>query len=136
MKKAELVTAAVDTGLWSKTQAKKMTVLELRERLRQMKAAMEPVCPLLKLPVGLERMKKVDLELECAQRDIDTTELHTRAQMIVAIKDDLEQRNTESEATESMETDVAPKVTRPKPKMSSSPRDPSSGSTSPALAKK
>ena len=60
------------------------------------------------IPQGLDRMKKEELQQECLMRSITVTEPVTRGKMIVAIKDDVEERRLNSQwqdPTSQMETD-------------------------------
>ena len=58
MKKAELVEVAIAELGVSRVQASKMTVDELRERLRvARKQSKEEEAPLMKLPAGMGKMK-------------------------------------------------------------------------------
>ena len=62
----------------------------------------------MKIPQGLDRMKKEELMQECLNRSINVAEPVTRAKMIVAIKDDVEERRLNSQwqdPTSQMETD-------------------------------
>ena len=89
----------------------KQTVIELRERIREMRENVKKeteVDAFMTIPQGLDRMKKEELQQECLMRSINVTEPVTRAKMIVAIKDDVEERRLNSQwqdPTSQMETD-------------------------------
>ena len=71
MKKAELVELGITELRLTRTLATKMTVEELRERLRvSRKQAKEEEDPLTKLPVGMGKMTSAELVVQCTQRCI------------------------------------------------------------------
>ena len=59
----------------------------------------------MRLPQGLDRLKKEELMAECLNRGIAVEEPTTRPKMIVAIKDDVQQRKSFMETA--METEWA-----------------------------
>ena len=76
MKKAELVELGIAELSLTRVQATKMTVDELRERLRvSRKQSKEEEDPLTKLPVGMGKMKFAELVVECTQRCISVAPL-------------------------------------------------------------
>ena len=82
----------------TRDRLQKMTVVELRERVRAERSRQrlreaQDADPMLKLPTGLDRLKKEELETECLHRGLHVPAPTTRAKMIVAIKDDVEQRS-------------------------------------------
>jgi hypothetical protein len=93
MNKAELVKVAMEECGMTMAYAEKQSVIALREKIRckrrQMTLAEDPKN---KLPPNVDRMSKHDLIIECANRDLPLPETPTRPQMIVAIRDDVEQR--------------------------------------------
>ena len=84
----------------TRTLATKMTVDELRDRLRvSRKQAKEEEDPLTKLPVGMGKMKSAELVVQCTQRCISVAPLpgekgalKTRAQMMLEIRNDVARR--------------------------------------------
>ena len=104
MKKAELVELGVSELGVSRAQATRMTVEELRERLRvSRKQSKEEEDPLTKLPVGMGKMKAADLVVECTKRCISVAPLQgekgsqkTRPQMMLEIRNDVARRTTAS----------------------------------------
>ena len=108
MKKAELVELGVSELGVSRVQAARMTVEEIRERLRvPRKQSKEEEDPLMKLPVGMGKMKAADLVVECTKRCISVAPLQgekgsqkTRPQMTLEIRNDVARRTTASAAEE------------------------------------
>ena len=100
MTKDELVEVARRELDMSSQRAQKETVVTLRERIRQARARAAPEQededPLTKIPKGLERMSLSDLSEECAKRNISIPMTDkkgpTRANLIVLIRDDVEER--------------------------------------------
>ena len=88
----------------------KMNLTELRERVRQHRATMRltEADPLMKLPAGLDRLKKEELMTECLLRGIVVEEPVTRPKMIVAIKDDVQHRRSFMETAMEMEWTAIP----------------------------
>ena len=93
MNKGELVEVAHRELGMSYEEASRKTVLHLRELIRRARseAAVEQN-PLCRVPPGLDRMKKEDLQAECLNRDILADATWTRPRMIVAIREDVEER--------------------------------------------
>ena len=100
MRKAELVELGIaELGL-TRTQATNKTVDELRERLRvSRKQTKEEEDPLLRVPVGMTKMKAADLVVECTKRCISVAPLagekgsqKTRPQMMLDIRSDVDRR--------------------------------------------
>ena len=96
----------------ARDRLQKMTVLELRERIRAHRQEvrvrqMVEQDPLMSLPTGLDRLKKDELMTECLNRDL-VVEEPTRAKMIVAIKDDVQRRRSYMETAMEMEWTVTP----------------------------
>ena len=114
MRKAELVELAVTELMLSRTTAAKMTVEELRERLRiSRKQAKEEEDPLNRLPVGLGKMTSSQLVVECNQRLISVAPLpgekgitKTRAQMLLEIRNDVVRRQTPNTEEDWMNVDT------------------------------
>ena len=108
MKKAELVELGVSELGTTRTQATKMTVDELRERLRvSRKQSKEEEDPLTRLPVGMSKMKAADLVVECTKRCISVAPLpgekgnqKTRPQMMLEIRNDVDRRLATAAKTE------------------------------------
>ena len=94
MNKAELVETAVQEGVSSREKAQKMTVAEIRERIKSNRTAPEPEDPLLKLPTGLGRMTVDQLKAECDLRSLPYEEKTNKGKMLVLIKDDVEYRKS------------------------------------------
>ena len=100
MKKAELVELGIAELSLTRVQATKMTVDELRDRLRvSRKQAKEEEDPLTKLPVGMGKMKSAELVVQCTHRCISVAPLpgekgalKTRAQMMLEIRNDVARR--------------------------------------------
>ena len=93
MNKAELVeTARKEIGL-TIPAAHALTVLELRERLRNFRTVMKDMGdPLSRLPKGLARMKTDALLREMQQRNLPLPDKNTNAKMICMIRDDVRAR--------------------------------------------
>ena len=99
MKKDELIEKAMEDLGITRAQGESMTVVVLREKLRAKKAELnmqkDPLCV---VPVGLEKMTRDQLAQECISRDLQLTVLNegsekvTRPKMIVAIREDVENR--------------------------------------------
>ena len=114
MKKADLVEVAIAELGYTRTQATAKTVIELRERLRvSRKEHREEEDPLLKVPAKMERMVVEELVSECTRRAISVAPLpgekgarKTRAQMMIAIRDDVARRQTPKEAEDAWEMTV------------------------------
>ena len=84
---------------------KRETVVTLREKLRAARAAAtDKEDPMMRVPPGLDRMRADLLAEECKRRGLDPQDtsrksnLKTRPQMIVMIRDDVTARITQSEA--------------------------------------
>ena len=88
----------------------RMNVTELRERVRAHRAStrLTEEDPLMRLPTGLERLKKEELMAECLNRGIVVEEPTTRPKMIVAIKDDVQTRRGFVETAMEMEWTAIP----------------------------
>ena len=109
--KAELVEMAYRELPDARREAlQSMCVTELRERLRAHRASVRLTeeDPLMRLPVGLDRLKKEELAAECLNRGIVVEEPTTRPKMIVAIKDDVQQRKSFVETAMEMEWTAIP----------------------------
>ena len=114
MKKADLVEVAIAELGYTRTQATAKTVIELRERLRvSRKEHREEEDPLLKVPAKMERMVVEELVSECTRRAISVAPLpgekgarKTRAQMMIAIRDDVARRQTPKEAEDEWQMTV------------------------------
>ena len=89
----------------TRDRLQKMTVAELRERVRAHRhhTRLTEDDPLMRLPVGLDRLKKEELMTECLNRGIVVEEPTTRGKMIVAIKDDVQGRRQFMETAMEME---------------------------------
>ena len=93
MNKEELVEVTHRELGMSYEEATRKTVLHLRELIRRTRSeATVEQNPLCRAPQGLDRMKKEDLQAECLNRDIITDATWTRPRMIVAIREDVEER--------------------------------------------
>ena len=114
MRKAELIEVAIAELQVTRSAATKMTVEELRERIRvERKKARDEEDPLTKLPKGLGKMSVAQLQAECTQRLIsvaplpDEKRLHkTRAQMLLDIRHDVDRRQTPTAEQDWMSVDV------------------------------
>ena len=121
MRKEELVEVAIAELGVTRTQANAETVIVLRERIRRSrKEQAAEADPLQAVPPGLERMRVEDLVKECTNRQISVAALPgekgprmARPQMMIAIRDDVARRQTESKEddwhmtvdTDKMDTD-------------------------------
>ena len=102
MRKAELIELAIAELQVTRAAATKMTVEELRERLRlERKKAKDEEDPLQRLPKGLSKMTAAQLRAECTQRLISVAPLpdekrltKTRPQMMLEIRHDVDRRQT------------------------------------------
>ena len=84
---------------FSLAQMREETVASLRERIRaQRKVTETALDPYAKKPVGLTKMKKEDLVLECQLRNIAFTGTETNLQMQVKIMDDVKTRQCMEQA--------------------------------------
>ena len=120
MKKDELVEKAMEDLGITRAQGERMTMVALREKLRAKKAELnmqkDPLCV---IPTGLEKMTRDQLVQECINRDLHLTVLNegsekvTRPKMIVAIREDVENRKCAA---------TAKAVPTPSPKPSRAPR--------------
>jgi hypothetical protein len=109
MKKPDLVEVArKEIGLRS-DQATKLTVIEIRELIRQHRESVKAMeDPLMKLPVGLARMTVEQLKEECVRRNIQHVSRVTRVQMIMAIKEQVgEARGSEAHGSDWQMADSA-----------------------------
>ena len=91
MRKADLIeVAATELGI-QRNRAAKMTVVELRERIRAGRVEIGPLDPLFVNPPNLARMTKEQLQTDCERRGLPTEDM-TRGAMIVMIRDDVDFR--------------------------------------------
>ena len=129
MRKEELVELAIaELGL-TRTQASAETVIVLRERLRRSrKMQAVEADPLLSVPARLERMLAADLVKECTTRQISVAPLPgekgermTRAQMMLAIRDDVTRRQSAPEDDWHMTVDSEKKADETIPKEDKAP---------------
>ena len=88
MRKADLVEVARRELDMRPDQAAKLTVLELRELIRQQRGTKtaETEDPLARLPKGMTRMRRDELIQECELRNINLSVKPTRAEMMLAIR--------------------------------------------------
>ena len=114
MKKAELIEVAISELGFTRVQASSRTVIELRELLRKArKQHQEEEDPLRKLPPKMEKLTADELVKECTRRSISAAPLlgekgprKTRAQMTIAIRDDVARRLTPKEAEDEWQMTV------------------------------
>jgi hypothetical protein len=93
MTKVELVEMARTQLGMTLATANTKTVVVLRELLRASKAQTEEILdPLAKIPKGLDQMVKAALESEMEFRNLEVRDKMTRPQMILAIRDQVEER--------------------------------------------
>jgi len=93
MTKVELVEMARTQLGMTLATANSKTVVVLRELLRASKAQTEEILdPLTKIPKGLDQMVKAALESEMEFRNLEVRDKMTRPQMILAIRDQVEER--------------------------------------------
>ena len=72
-------------------QANRYTVIELRELLRRERKAVEEFAdPHARLPKGMYKMKREELIEVCAERNIALSSRPTRAEMMLAIRAQVE----------------------------------------------
>ena len=104
MNKEGLIEVAIRELNMTRVQAGAETVLTLRERIRKARALnIVEADPLRKIPPGLDRMKADQLATECTKRLLSTATLKTRPQMILAIREDV--ANRQQATPEDMEVD-------------------------------
>jgi len=95
MKKDELIEVARRELGMGPSRAQSETVTTLREKIRARREMVKvSEDPLSTLPKGLDKMDKAHLEEQVRFRDLTAIpEKATRAQLIIAIRDDVENRN-------------------------------------------
>jgi hypothetical protein len=93
MNKAALIETARKELGYTWAFAEKYTVTELRELIRRNRDSGQAVLdPFQALPVGLSKLKQDELMTECHLRSIILSRPMNRASMILAIRDDVDQR--------------------------------------------
>ncbi|MCH2143445.1 MAG: hypothetical protein MK077_10685 [Phycisphaerales bacterium] len=91
--KVDLVQIAMDELGMTLAYAERQSVVSLREKIRRKRQELtHQEDPKNRLPPNVDRMKKLDLLNECLIRDLPLPEGASRPMMIVAIRDDVEQR--------------------------------------------
>lgn len=92
MKKDELLEVARRELDLRPDQAARFTVIELRELIRQARDQARGVNddPLARMPKGMQRMTHAELVAECGRRNIGLGTRPTRAEMMVAIRAQVE----------------------------------------------
>ena len=92
MRKADLVELARKELEMRPDQANRYTVIELRELLRRERKAVEAFAdPHASLPKGMYKMKREELIEVCAERNIALSSRPTRAEMMLAIRAQVEE---------------------------------------------
>ena len=92
MLKDELIEVAVRELGVTRPRATKMSVPELRERIRASRKPPEPDDPLVHPPPDLANLSLDKLQKECSRRGLEPEPKATRGQMIVLIADDVQHR--------------------------------------------
>ena len=94
MHKEELVELARKELGMTVAAAQNETVTTLWEKIRTRRNMVKVTSdPLSSLPKGLDKLDKAHLEEQVRFRDLAVPEKATRAQLIIAIRDDVENRN-------------------------------------------